>query len=948
MEAIPSEIANLVGGSHLQGHALLLAIPTDIDEVGRAGEQWLLVTERECAVAIPGDPEHGTSARCIRTFLFEHIDACRAHTEVGSGYLQVSRGNVWIDLLRFSNRLTSQFREIAAKLEHLRKHRDFVVDPADESGAAPAGDKLPTGTDEVPRHAIPLFPTLRRVFLLIWPFRSKAAIIAGLSIVTVVIELAPPWLQMILVDNILGGKGAIPHWGSVTLSLALIVASLLVIRLVAALIAVWKANLSSQVGTRLTADLRQQMVDKLQRLSIAYHDRNQVGMLMSRVSYDTEAMHTFIHQFSGGFFLQILQLVAIGITLFALNPRLAFFTLLPMPLAIFASWFFCRHLYARNHRYWDMVGHQATALSSLLSGIRVVKSFTQEPREQARFQDTSERLRASRLSLDLANATFSSLIGFLFGLGGLVVWYVGGQSVLAHEMSLGSLMAFLAYLSMFYAPLTTITEGASWLSSFLAASHRIFDLLDTPVSVAEPESPRKIEQLRGNIRFNEVTFSYDDQKPALDNVSFEVRQGESIGIVGRSGSGKSTIINLISRLYDIDSGEITIDGVDVRQINSAILRRQVGMVLQEPFLFGGTVASNIAYGDPDAAAEKIISSAKAAGAHDFILRMPFGYETILGEGGTGLSGGERQRLSIARAILYDPQILILDEATSSIDSESEHLIQRAVERFSQGRTMIAIAHRLSTLEGADRLLVMDQGRLAEQGTDRELLAAGGIYSRLKQLQFGATALSGQLAVATVGEGPDETAGDSQDGIACAATADGTQRDNELTWEVRWLAPDAAEFFVGLHEILSLRDAGREFAGIYMVRSFPATHSDEFLSIRYEDENGRDRELGMLRRLSDWPDSSQELIRRSLNRRYLLRTLKSIVSFREDNGFVKCVADTDDGRADFVVHSNVNSVKKFGYNGRLLTDLDQNHYIIHDIEELPFLQRRLFQRLFPEL
>lgn len=953
---LPGEIANLLGTHPLQGRALLLALCTDIDETGHAASQWLMVTERELTVAVPSDSQKQLGPRCLRTFPLNQIEGCRTIIEVGSGYLQVQQGKVWIDVLRFSNRLAHPFREAVHKLEQLRRYGAFALEGTPEGDADPVTNgSNEKDSDESGKPSTPSWQTLGRVFGLLRPYGRRAILIGCLSIVAVIIELAPPWLQMVMVDRVLGGKGGSAQVGSILFTLAGIVTCLAVIRLVAAVMSVWKAKLSSEIGTRLTADLRTQMVEKLQRLSVSYHDRNQVGMLMSRVSYDTEAMHTFMHQISGGFVLQVLQLLAIGVMLFVLNAKLAFYTLLPMPLVLAASWFFCRTLYVRHSRYWDAVGHQASALTSLLSGIRVVKSFTQEPREQAKFSTNSERLRDSRLSVDLANATFSSLIGFLFGLGGLIVWYVGGNDVLAEKMTLGSLMAFLAYLSMFYAPLTSVSEGASWISSFLTASHRIFELLDTPVTVSEPDAPRNIEKVEGQIRFDQVNFSYDDQRPALEDVSFEIKQGESVGIVGRSGSGKSTLVCLISRLYDVDAGSITIDGVDVRQINTASLRRHVGMVLQEPFLFEGTVASNIAYGDPDASPERILASAKAASVHDFVLRMPFSYETVLGEGGTGLSGGERQRVSIARAILYDPQILILDEATASIDTESERLIQASVERFSKGRTMLAIAHRLSTLESVDRLLVMDQGKLIEQGTHQELISANGVYARLTRLQFGVThEQQGELLVATeksagaseqpAGADREQDREDAQNPDSLSESAD----LDDLDWEIRWLDGNEVKLFLGMNDVLTLHLDGQDIPGVYTVRAFPATHSEDYLSLRYADASGKDRELGMIRHLREWPGEFQELIRRALNRRYLLRTVKTLVSLKDDNGFVQCAAETDDGRVEFTVHNNPHCVKKFGYNGRLLTDTDQNHYLIHDVDDLPFMQRRLFKQYFHEV
>jgi ATP-binding cassette subfamily B protein len=968
---LPSDIANLLGTPPLQGRALLLAVCTDIDVTGHAASQWLLVTERELCVAVGSNTAKQLNARCLRTFPLNKVEGCRAKVEVGSGYLQVRQGDVWIDVLRFTNRLSHQFHEAVHKMEQLRRYGAFTLEGADSESDADS-EASETGTaGESGKSSTPSWQTLRRVFGLLRPYGRRAILIGCLSIIAVVIELAPPWLQMVLVDRVLTGKGAPPQAGSIPMgavlfTLAGIVSCLAFIRLVAALLSVWKSKLSSDIGTRLTADLRTQMVEKLQRLSVSYHDRNQVGMLMSRVSYDTEAMHTFMYQISGGFVLQILQLFAIGVMLFVLNAKLAFYTLLPMPLVLLASWFFCKTLYVRHSRYWDAVGHQASALTSLLSGIRVVKSFTQEPREQAKFSTNSERLRESRLSVDLANATFSALIGFLFGLGGLIVWYVGGSDVLADKMTLGSLMAFLAYLSMFYAPLTSVSEGASWISSFLTASHRIFDLLDTPVAVSEPMTPHDIEKVEGHIRFDQVGFSYDDQRPALEDVSFEVRKGESVGIVGRSGSGKSTLVCLISRLYDVDAGAITIDGIDVRKINTSNLRRHVGMVLQEPFLFEGTVASNIAYGDPDAEPERILASAKAASVHDFVLRMPFSYETILGEGGAGLSGGERQRVSIARAILYDPQILILDEATSSIDTESERLIQASVERFSKGRTMLAIAHRLSTLESVDRLLVMDQGKLIEQGTHQELLSANGVYARLTRLQFGARYQPGAAAVATLdrpgqeleaGEGDQgaqddlmsANSSDAELNAAEGATEEDQARPHEAPdWEIRWLDGEKVKLFMAENDVLTLTVDEQDFPGIYTVRAFPATHSEKYLSLRYADAAGKDHEVGMIRQLTDWPEEYQELIRRALNRRYLLRTVNSLVSMKDDNGFVQCSAETEEGTVEFTVHNNAHCVKKFGYNGRLLTDTDQNHYLIHDVDELPFMQKRLFRQYFHEV
>ncbi|HEY1064910.1 MAG TPA: ABC transporter ATP-binding protein, partial [Pirellulales bacterium] len=668
------------------------------------------------------------------------------------------------------------------------------------------------------------------VFALVKPYRGAAALMCGLSILAVAVELVPPMLQKILVDDILKVDPKRVQLNDLLILLAWIVLGLGAVRLVAALIAVWKGRVSSKVGAALTSDLRTAMVQKLQEQSIAYHDRNQVGMLMSRVAYDTETMHTLMHQLSSGFLLQILQLVGIGGMLFWLNPKLAFFTLLPMPLVLAGSWFFSKYLFPRHHRYWDSVGRQATALTGMLSGIRVVKAFAQEGREYQRFEDSSERLRDSRVMVDTATTAFSSFMGFLFGLGALIVWYVGGQSVISETMSLGDLMAFLAYLAMFYTPLTTLSESTTWVSSFFASSQRIFELLDAPALVQEPTKPVSLDNFTGRIKFDDVHFAYEENRPVLKGINFEINPGETIGVVGRSGSGKSTLVSLITRFYDVGAGRIQLDGIDVRDVSSQQLRRKIGMVLQEPFLFEGTIGDNITYGNADASWEQIVRAAKAANAHDFVMRSPFAYDTVIGERGAGLSGGERQRLSISRALLYDPQVLILDEATSSVDTESERLIQEAVKRFAKGRTVIAIAHRLSTLKDADRLLCFDQGRLVEQGTPTDLMNRNGLYASLVRIQssFHKSAVHNPMTTSHEAATAAEEAASEVDETSEEGDANGG--------EFVWITPDEARWQAGRHGELQLVWKGKLHRGASVLAAFPANSREELLSVRVPCDN----------------------------------------------------------------------------------------------------------------
>ena len=665
MARYPRIVADANGSPFQPTGRDFLVVETCIDLDGNSHPERLVADDRTLFLSngCPGGE---------RRWRLDEIDGFRVQPAIGSCFVQARTGGQWIDLLRRPGGSDPQLAESLARLNALSRigRSGEGSDPplaAKPQTAARRNDEHRPQADanSQPRRMASQLSSLLR------PFRGSVLLLLALSAAAVGVEVVPPLLQGMLVDRVLTTDAAHRPSAQLLLLLLAIVMGLLLVRLAGSVVGIWKGCVSSRVGASMTADLRNALVEKLNALPLAFHDRNQVGVLMSQVAYDTETLHTLIYHMTSGLLLQSLQLTGISAALFYLNPKLAAITLLPMPLILAGSWYFTRYLQPRQHHYWEAVGKQASALMGMLSGMRVVKAFVQEGREIRRFRQSSRRLRDSRLTVDISTSTFTAAMGMLFAVGGLAVWYVGGRNVLFGRMTLGSLMAFLAYLAMFYAPLTSIAESTAWFANFFGTSRRICDVLAVPDETETPRSAVSLERIRGRVELQGVSFGYDKSRPVLKDVSFAIHPGEMIGVVGRSGSGKSTLVSLIGRLYDADAGQLRIDGVDVRQINRQDLRRQIGMVPQDPFLFRGTIAENIAYGNPGAAPEKILLAAKHADAHDFIMETPLAYSTQLREGGSGLSGGERQRLSIARALLFDPAILILDEATSSVDAESE-------------------------------------------------------------------------------------------------------------------------------------------------------------------------------------------------------------------------------------------------------------------------------------
>lgn len=568
---------------------------------------------------------------------------------------------------------------------------------------------------------------LRRLFGYLNPYWKTLVLTALLLLLRTGLNLAPPLIHRAIIDDVI-------ETGDLVRLVRLV---LLLVGLYAILhVTDFGDNLLRHtLGQRFILDLRVRIYNHLQRLSLSFFERTSTGELMSRVTNDVNALENFVTHGVPLTVVDLMRLIAASIVLVVLNWRLALVVLIPLPFMAVGLRMFNERSRPIYRIVRDRLGDINARLQDNLAGIRVIQAFEQEENELQVFTHVSKEYYHQSVRAIRTWSTFFPVLHFLTALGGALVLGFGARSVINGTLTLGTLVAFLAYIASFYDPLRRLTEIDNTFQQAIAAGERIFEILDEESEIQDAPGAIELTETRGEVQFEDVHFRYGKGDEVLTDIDFHVAPGEIVALVGPSGAGKTSIANLICRFYDPAHGRVLLDGHDLRDLDLASLRQHIAVVLQDTFLFNTTVRENICYGKPDATDEEMIAAAKAAYAHEFIMDMPKGYETEIGERGVRLSGGQKQRLALARAIITDPRILILDEATSSVDAEAEYLIQQALEAVMKGRTALVIAHRLSTIRSANKIIALEDGHIREVGDHHELLARGGLYSQLYQRQL---------------------------------------------------------------------------------------------------------------------------------------------------------------------------------------------------------------------
>lgn len=725
---VPRALEKLAA-EELKGKKPLFAVVGDLEPDSNYGESLIYVFN-DRLLAVSNQFEGG-----YISFDFCDIDSIAVKRMYGNAVLKVkTAGGSSVDVMRFTFAVAALCDSIADFVMRMKEGADLadriaVVESAYgnmRSFCPKCGRKL-SSPDADCINCNGKGKLASTFFKYIKPHKKKLLVCILLSLITTAAALVPPYITSRMVDDVIPGRN--------TRMLVAVIAVLLLVYVVQYSVGALRSYLLRVAGDNIIADLKNEIYAKAQYLPMRFYDKTSTGAVINRVNSDTSTLQQFMLRITQEAVVQFFLMVGIVVIMLIMNWRLTLLSLIPVPIVVFCSRGFGKKISPMYRRLWRRGSAISSILADTIPAVRIVKSFSREEKAVNKFKHHMddwlfEDKRAAKVS-----AIFPNVITFLVTCGSVIIWFIGGKMVIntPDRLSLGVLVSFISYTSMFYAPVSFFANLNDSYQNALASAEKVMDIIN-----AEPEhnfgKGKPFERMNGRIEFRNVNFSFDRSKKVLNDINFVIEPGDTVGIVGTTGSGKSTLINLLMRFYDDYEGEILMDGININDIDIDKYRSQIGYVQQEPMMFRDTIFNNIAYSLPNAHPEQVINAADIANAHGFVSRLPDAYDTMLGERGVGLSGGEKQRLSIARAVLKNPSVLIFDEATSAVDSETEKLIQDAINRLIRGRTTLMIAHRLSTLRKANKIIVVDKGNIIEFGTPDELMALKGKYYKLIEIQ----------------------------------------------------------------------------------------------------------------------------------------------------------------------------------------------------------------------
>ena len=705
----------------LSGEDILLSVTYDVSRDGTYTEGIFAVSRHRLCVV--------ENERLILAENIENIEKVCMGEYTGGGILEAFTVKGRKQLVRFSMKHIEEFTSVCEIINDLAEGLEPVINEKTfaEDRVCPKCGRAYINNTAVCPNCSDKFSVLKKLFKLAKPYKGLYITLLLLFWITSIVTVVTPILSKHLINDVLNIKNA-----SIS-TLLIIVGLMLVTTVISMVVSVFRSIISSRASNLLVMDLRNHIYEKLQKMPLSYIEEKKTGDLMQRINNDTQRIQTFIQDIAIMAVNEACLFIAIAAITIYLDAKMSLLIFLPMPVALYLIAKIRLNIRSRYHKQWRKMDKMTNRLAEVLNGIKVVKVFGRENDEIDRFKKTAGDVRDITCANEKYVYTIFPTIKFIMGFGGYLVLLFGGSKVLGGTMSVGELVQFSTYGGYLYSRLEWFSMLPRHFTMALVSSQRVFEVLEEEEQY-EGDTKASAEKAEGSFTFDNVSFGYKSYRRVLKNIQESVQKGEMIGLVGHSGAGKSTMINLIMRLYSPDRGKIMLDGSDISEYNQQDYKNLLGVVLQESYLFSGSILDNLKYAAPKATLEDCIIAAKKANAHDFIMELPDGYNTYVGEKGYKLSGGERQRISIARAIVANPKILILDEATASVDSDTELEIQEALKKVTEGKTVFAIAHRLSTLKNADRLFVLDNGKIAETGTHKELIEKNGIYASLLRAQ----------------------------------------------------------------------------------------------------------------------------------------------------------------------------------------------------------------------